>query len=470
MYLLLGCGDVGFTLAGELKSEGSEITIIEKDENKVEQLKEMGYNTVKGDFSDTEILRNAGFKEAEVILILSTDPKNSRKAFGAVNQLKLELNVNPIVVARVTDVVQGPELMRLGATEIIASSKVIADAIHAKSRELRERIKEKQLREILKKIRGKMAIILQTNPDPDAIASALALRHYAEAFGVESDLIYDGQIGHQQNRALVNMLNLELVHADAIDMREYEAHALVDVATHRNCALPESIDPTIIIDHHVVMSGETSAAFKEIAGVGATATILANYLRYANIDFDETLATTLAFAILTDTADFTRGATHSDFSTLEFLLPMVNTDLLQKLKTPAISGDTYDVLMRAIKSSKLKGGYLISNVGEIKDRDAIPQAADFLLHREGAMTTMIYGFDSSNVHISARTKDVRIHLGKLLKELFGKVGSAGGHPSAAGGVIPLKAFGKQASKKSLRGAIDRGVGRKFWQAVGALKS
>ena len=470
MYLLLGCGDVGFTLAGELKSEGDKLTIVDQSESKVGQLKEMGYEAVSGDFTDLETLKRAGIKHAEVVLILATDPKASERTIGAINQLKLELGIDPIVVARVDDVIEVPALKKIGATEIIPSSKVIADFTFMKSRELREVIKEKQLREILRKVQGKMAIILQTNPDPDSIASGLALRHYARTFGVDSDLIYDGHIGHQQNRALVNLLNIELIRADGVDLNEYAAHALVDVSTHGNCALPEDIVPTIVIDHHSVMSGDAKAEFKDIMSVGATATILTNYLKYAGVELDEPLATALALAILTDTADFTRGATHLDFRTLEHLLPMVNTELLQRLQSPALSGDTYDVLRRAIQSSRLKAGYLISNVGEIKDRDTIPQAADFLLNREGAMTTLIYGFDDKSIHISARTKDVRLHIGKLLKELFNKVGSAGGHPTAAGGMIPLSALGKQRSKKAIRGAVDRAVGRKFWQSVGALKT
>jgi nanoRNase/pAp phosphatase (c-di-AMP/oligoRNAs hydrolase) len=470
MYLLLGCGDIGFTLASKLKDKGADLTIVEQSASKVDQLKEMGYDAVKGDFSKPEILKRAGIKRAEVVLILTTDSKATERAIGAVNQLKLELKIDPIVVARVVDVMEAPEVKKLGATEVIPSSEILADFTFKKFRELREMIKEKQLRETLRGIRGKMAIVLQTNPDPDSIASGLALRHYARSFGVESDLIYDGQIGHQQNRALVNLLNIELIHADGVKLDKYHAHALVDVSTHGNCALPETIIPTIVIDHHSATSEEVRARFKDVVNVGATATIMANYLRYAGVEFDESLATALAFAILTDTADFTRGATHLDFSTLEHLLPMVSTDLLHKLQSPALSSDTCDVLRRAIRSSRLKGGYLISNVGEIKDRDTIPQAADFLLRQEGALTTLIYGFDKDSVHVSARTKDVRLHIGKLLKNMFDKIGSAGGHPTAAGATIPLRVFGKQKNKKALRGAIDRAVGRKFWVTVGALKS
>jgi nanoRNase/pAp phosphatase (c-di-AMP/oligoRNAs hydrolase) len=470
MYLLLGCGDFGFALASKLRGKHEELAIVERETNKVDQLKELGYRALKGDFTRPEVLRQAGIERSEVVLILTSNSKTTERALGAINQLKLEVGIDPIVVARVTDRVEVLGLSELGATEVVSTSEALADSTFERFRELRERIKERQLRELLRKIKGKMAIILQTNPDPDSIASAMALRHYARAFGVDSDIIYDGHIGHQQNRSLVNLLNIGLIHADEVKLDKYDAHALVDVSTHGNCALPKTIRPTIVIDHHLIASEEVEANYQDIVEVGATATILANYLRYAGIELDEPLATALAFAILTDTLNFTRGATDLDFSTLEHLHPLINTELLHRLQSPPLSADTCDVLRRAIKSSRIKRGYLITNVGEIKDRDTIPQAADYLLRHEGVLTSLVYGYNKNAVHISARTRDVRLHIGKLLKEIFGRIGSAGGHPTAAGATIPLKEFEKQKSKKALRGAIDRAVGRKFWETVGAFKT
>ena len=126
------------------------------------------------------------------------------------------------------------------------------------------------------------------------------------------------------------------------------------------------------------------------------------------------------------------------------------------------------MLARAIKGSKLKGGYLITNVGEVKDRDTLPPAADFLLKREGVQTTLVYGICGNAVCVSARTNDIAIHLGQTLKQAYGEIGSAGGHARMAGAMIPIKAI-KAASKKVLKRAIDRQVGRKFFEVVGVTR-
>lgn len=471
MYLLFGCGDIGFALANKLRENEEEVQIIEKDEEKVKQLKEIGFEAFQGDFTKTEDIEKTDIKKAEVVLVLASDSKTIEKTLGAINQLKLDLEINPIVVARATDSILEPEIRSLGADDVIVVSEVFAEYIYDRFQEFRERIKERQLRGLLTDLEGKLAIVLQDNPDPDSIASGLALQAYSERFGIESDLVYSGRIGHQQNRALVNTLNAQMIRAEEVDFEEYSAYALVDVATHGNCSLPEKIKPTIIIDHHSAISGRAEAEYEDIVKVGATATLVTNYMKYAETEIDEPLATALVFAILTDTMNFTRGATHLDFKTLEYLLPLISNELLQKFQSPPLSADTLEVIRKAIRSSRVKGGYLISNVGEVKDRDAIAQAADYLLRREGALTTLIYGIEGDSVYISGRTTDVRLHIGKLMKELYEDIGSAGGHPTSGGGRIPLDAFdASKDNKKALRGAIDRAVGRKFWKTVGALKS
>ncbi|GAI11928.1 unnamed protein product, partial [marine sediment metagenome] len=49
-----------------------------------------------------------------------------------------------------------------------------------------------------------------------------------------------------------------------------------------------------------------------------------------------------------------------------------------------------------------------------------------------------------------------------------EIGSAGGHARMAGAMIPLKAI-KAKSKRVLKRAIDRQVGRKFFEVVGVTK-
>jgi xanthine dehydrogenase molybdopterin-binding subunit B len=56
----------------------------------------------------------------------------------------------------------------------------------------------------------------------------------------------------------------------------------------------------------------------------------------------------LVLGILTDTMSLTRGATELDFATFEELLPLLDKELLGRLRWSDISPDTLDTLARAI--------------------------------------------------------------------------------------------------------------------------
>ena len=471
MYLLLGCGDVGFAVASQLKRREVELVVVDKEESKVEDLRRFGYKALLGDFTKPEVLKQAEIHRADAVLILVRDFQVVSQTLEVINSLKEELGINPLVVARASDEAEAHELKSLGATEAIASTQILADFALKEFERLRMMKREQELRELLKRLKGKMAVVLQTNPDPDGIASALALKVYARNFGVDSDIIYDGQISHQQNRAMVNLLDLNLLHVekDGVRFEDYGSFALVDVSSPANCCLPRHLEPTIIIDHHMASASEAKARFKEISPVGATSTILTNYLDYAGIELERPVATALALGILTDTANFTRGATPQDFSAFERLLERMDKDLLGRLQSPAISPAALEVLAKAIRGSKLRGGYLIANVGWVEDRDAIPQAADFLLNREGVMTTLVYGVLKDLVYVSARTSDIRLHLGQAFKEAFGKLGSAGGHASMAGAAIPLRVITKASDRRLVKAAVDKAVGRRFLEIMGVVK-
>ena len=468
MHLVLGCGDVGFALTSRLKERGAELTVIDKDPKKVKLLKEMGFSAFLGDFSSPEVLKGAGIESAEVVLVMTPNFGDTELALGAVNELKAKLNIDPVVVVRVQDEAEIAEAKRLGASDALPSSQILADFAMSRFQELKAMAKEKRMRALIRELGGRMAIVLQTNPDPDGIASAVALKSYAKAFGIDADIIYDGIIGHQ-NRALVNLLELNLLLAEEVEFGNYTSFALVDVATHANCALPERILPTIVIDHHPVPASEVRARFKDIETVGSTSTLLTNYLRYGGVELDGATAAVLVIGILTDTMSFTRGARPMDFEAFEYLMKVANVDVLGKLQSPAISPEALDVLARAIKGSKLKGSYLITNVGEAKNRDLVAQAADFMLKREGVTTSLAYGICGDMVYVSARTNDVALHLGQTLREAFAAIGSAGGHARMAGAAIPLKVFGGVDDKRAIQSWMNRMVGRKFLEIVGVLK-
>lgn len=491
MYLVLGCGDVGFSIADQLKGKNVDVTIVDKDPERVKVLKRLGYRVVEGDFSFPDILKAAGIAQAEVVMVMAPNFSTTGMALNAIDRLKKELKIDPLVIVRVSDEGDVKAAKKLGADDALPSSQLLAESAIQTAERHRGKDKEKRLRKLLDEllaeriaisrerrqasiteggasVGNKIAIVLQTNPDPDSIASGVALKLYFKAFGADSDIVYNGEMGYAQNRALVNILGAELLDADRINFDNYFAYALVDVSSHANCALPKDKLPTIVIDHHSVPSGEIIARYKDVTLVGATSTILTNYLRSAVGEIDPATAAALATGIITDTMNLTRGVTQADFDALEYLLKRADAETLNRLQSPVFSKDMIEIFARANKASKIEAGYLVANVGEVKEKDLIPQTADFLLAREGVTTTFVYGIYGDTIRASARTDNLSLHLGQKLKEAFSDIGSAGGHPRMAGASIPLSQF-KTSDKTKLKREIERAVGRRFLEVVGVVK-
>ncbi|MGN7614666.1 DHH family phosphoesterase, partial [Magnetococcales bacterium HHB-1] len=73
-------------------------------------------------------------------------------------------------------------------------------------------LKVEALTKILRRHSGERhAVVLQDFPDPDAISSAFAYRVMAGRFDIETDLIFSGRVSHQENLALINLLEIDLL-------------------------------------------------------------------------------------------------------------------------------------------------------------------------------------------------------------------------------------------------------------------
>jgi nanoRNase/pAp phosphatase (c-di-AMP/oligoRNAs hydrolase) len=307
---------------------------------------------------------------------------------------------------------------------------------------------------------SELDIVCHNNPDPDCLASALALGRIAAAAGIdERRIFYSGDISHQQNRAFVNLLDIDLRTFEPSVVRDRPPDSLLAFVDHStpgaNNRVPEGTAVDIVIDHHP--AEDVAARFVDRREhVGAAATILTQYVRALDVDLDETLATALLFAIRRETLEFLRGVTAEEYEAAAVLHGSTDRALLRQLSSPSVTGVTLDAIATAIDNRLVKRSVLISHVGRTTERDALPQAADYLATLEGVDTAIVFGIIRESIHLSARSPDPRIHAGDLLSEVFEGVGSAGGHHDVAGGEIPLGIFADYTSDDAqLLGIVEQ---------------
>ena len=461
-YAILGCGSVGHAVAEELVERGKDVLIVDRDEARVEALRDQDLNAQVADIRDEEV---AGLVEdRDVVLVMASDVEANEAAVANIRKR----NDEQFLVVRARDPVTSDELTDLGADVVINPSSVIADAaLHAlESGELE--YKAQQLAAVIEGTSDRMAIVTHDNPDPDSIAAAAALQAIADHLGVNADILYFGDIGHQENRAFVNLLDIDLTAYDEVDIGDYDTVALIDLAKAGEISVDRDVD--IFIDHYDA-DADVDAEFADIRpNVSATSTILTKYIQEFNLSVNQEVATALLYGIRAETLDFRRDTTPADLTAAAYLYPFADHDTLEQVESPNMSPETLDVLAEAITSREVQGSHLVSNAGFIRDRDALAQAASQLLNLEGITTTAVFGIVNNTIYLAARSKDIRLNIGRVLEDAFEGIGEAAGHSTQASAEIPLGIFTgietTEENRDTLLSLTGEAVTRKLFSAMG----
>jgi nanoRNase/pAp phosphatase (c-di-AMP/oligoRNAs hydrolase) len=286
-----------------------------------------------------------------------------------------------------------------------------------------------------------LLIIPHNDPDPDAIATAIGLRNLVtEKLGNTAQIGYRGNIGRSKNKALVRYLDHPLHKLDQQEMRQNIPIALVDTQPGAgNNPLPENIPATIVIDHHEWREISSKARFFDIRPeIGASATILTEYLQMAELDFSPELATALFYGIKTDTMGLGRGASSADAAAYFFLQPKVDVETLVQIERAQVPITYFMSLDTAIHAARLYDNDLvISNVRILKCLDLCAEIADILLRLQGVKWFICVRVYKDDLILSLRSRSRKIGAGNLAKQVIGNQGVAGGHGTIAGGQIRI---------------------------------
>ncbi len=467
MYMVLGLTDVTSRISSYIKETlKEEVTIVQGDEEKAQKLREAGYGVVVGNPRNMTTLTRARLKdEADVVVVMGETSRETRDICETIKREYPE----KFVVAVAERKADGASLKRLGVEKFYVEPEAAADFVNEELAKMRPLNKLARLRSTMKSSDGRVAILIHDNPDPDAVSSAAALAELAKKEGVETEIMYAGEIGRDENRALVNLLGTKLTRVDVITkhiLRTFKTIALVDVSNLSYVsALTADRTPQIIIDHHL-HDRSLNADFVDIrTSAGSTAAIMTQYLELAGITPGKKLASALLYGIMTDTAEFTRGMSPDDIMAVNYLVPLSDQDLLEKVKSPSVSLETANALAVAIQNRDFVRDVLISTGGVINNRDAIPQACEYLLKLEGVSTTFVFAIVNENIIINARTKDVRMNVADVMKRAFGDLGSTGGHPTSAGATVPLGVFSGTQDEQALISMVKDSVTRRLLQAM-----
>lgn len=298
-----------------------------------------------------------------------------------------------------------------------------------------------KMEQIVKRKR-KVLILIHDNPDPDALASAFALKYLLHSkWKVGSVIAFGGMIGRAENEAMIRLLKIETKRASEVNIRDFSVVALVDTQPGTgNNALPSSVNPEIVIDHHVPIYSRTlKAPFHDIrTDYGSTSSILTEYLREAGLEhIKRKVATALLYGIKADTRDLGRETTPQDMAAYLYLYPQVLFKILSRIEHPKVSRCYFKTFELTINRAVIDKDVVISDLGSIRKADSLAEMADLLVRIEGVKWALCLGEFRGSIYFSLRTTKRQGSSGLIARKMVHGIGSAGGHTMTAGGKVDI---------------------------------
>jgi nanoRNase/pAp phosphatase (c-di-AMP/oligoRNAs hydrolase) len=438
MRCLAVCQDeLVIRMLDEILLPGFEVEFIVESRPVARRLHEAGVHIAAGDPRRTDTYLKADLSPSTCVIIEDNGRRSLKKILDAVRDaggtLIYVLGIGTAATARRAEELRAefPEVAYLSMSELFGGPLLTEF-----SRSL-TRARVLQYQRYFSDA-DRVLIMLHNDPDPDAMASGLALRNILRRTRATAIIGAIQGVTRPENLRMVNLLDIHVEAIPAETVKDFDRIAMVDVQPHYFGGLIDRVD--LVIDHHPEQPGY-AAVFKDIrADYGSTSTILTEHLRAVDVNISERTATAMLYAIKSDTLFFNRQTNRVDLEAFSYLYPLADAALIRKMEGAEITMERLDYVLRAYKSGSLADQVFTAFVGPSPREDFIPYVADFFLQLEHVKWTVIAGVVNDALVLSVRNLGYSKNAGEFVRRYFSDIGSAGGHRAMAKAVVPMRAF------------------------------
>ena len=289
----------------------------------------------------------------------------------------------------------------------------------------------------------RILVITHRSPDPDALGAMVGCRMLIEAgYGLEATLATSGRIFRAENLAMVRELSLRFGSTENLDPAEFAGCVLVDSQPgFGHTEVPDGVPLLGVLDHHVppgegeALAGVPHADVRQ--GLGATSSLLWEYLRDLGADVDDETATALLCGVRFDTTDLAQSVTPLDEEAYFECLRRADRERLRRIARPYLPEVYYRELHRSLRMAKRYGSAVVALLGPVANPESVAEMADFFQRMEAVEWAFVGGEYGGQYYVSLRTKLGTTDAYRVMQQLLGDEGSFGGRGCVAGGRVDL---------------------------------
>lgn len=320
-----------------------------------------------------------------------------------------------------------------------------------------------KIKQLLSNFSGTSKVLVIINADPDAIASAMAVKRILWRRVSEVVITYFNRITRPDNLAMIEYTEAGMVPLADVDKSLFDKFVIVDSQPGHNENF-SGIEYDAIIDHHPLSCND--GAFVDVRpDYGACSSMFTEYLRSLKIKPSAKLASALMLGIKTDTANFTRQASSRDIRAFQFLYKYANMNIVTKVERAYMTESDLDFLGNAIRNRIIRDNRAFYHAGTISKPDELVVAADFFLSVSGVNWSVVSGVVNKKLIVILRNDGLRKGAGKTAQEAFGKFGSAGGHKTMARAELDISLIRKEIKRVNQK-ALTQWVVERITQTAG----
>jgi len=316
---------------------------------------------------------------------------------------------------------------------------------------------------------NRVLIVCHDYPDPDGLASAWGVKRlFTDRFGIEADITFGGFIGRAGNRAMVDLLRIELLPILQVDYDHYDFVVMVDTqpGTGNNAYAGERpVD--LVIDHHPSCNRAEAVESCIRTECGSTTAIVTELLFKSGMDIDPHLATALFLGIKTDTLALGREFCSQDWEYYLKLFPMIDQKLLSRIERPDLQPEHFRILAEAMEKTSVYETVAFSHLGTVRFPEAIAEYADILLPLEHIEWVLCTGVFRDELFFSIRMRNAAGNAGDVARAIVKGLGTAGGHEEMAGGKtqVDSRDLDEVAQELKKRFLDELGVAAENWKPL-----
>lgn len=303
--------------------------------------------------------------------------------------------------------------------------------------EPKDQKQSKHFEAFLASINGKTraAIFTHAGPDPDAISSMMGLQWLLLQYEIESDLFFDGNVSHPQNKAVVNLLDPNMLPLSEYVAESYDLRCLTDTVP-ANAGASEEVQFDFVVDHHQEnVNGNFDGVFINLKAGSCAATIVelireSGFTFVEGNDYDSRVATALIVGIITDTEfQMSDDTTQLEFDAYGWLFEFRDSARLKRITNYERPRVWIDLEADAVKRVQVEDGIGVVGLGSIpgKHRDVIADLAQQMVTWEDVNTAVVFALvEGCRVEGSVRSISASMSVPHLCKALGGSHGKGGG--------------------------------------------